>query len=189
MEFPENRHLPPEIQKQKHKEEDAIVALLNEDSLNKKHPRMDHAQKQKRVSEMCQPRNHYISNPRQEEVHRLKALDRLRNPLHQANNTYVIAKERYPGFFVTPHIDFIIVKDAVQQKFEDKLTKATKYYEQNTELVEAYRIMEELVQYSQEIGGFERLATLGVMMRFIDQIMKSGKHEQALRLVNKVGSK
>ena len=42
MEFPEPRHLPPEIQKQKHKEEDAIFALLNEDSLYKTHALMSH---------------------------------------------------------------------------------------------------------------------------------------------------
>ena len=49
-------------------------------------------------------------------------------------------------------------------------------------------MMEEVVDYSTELGNFDQVALLEVTMLFIDQLIKSGRKKQALALLNKVVS-
>ena len=49
-------------------------------------------------------------------------------------------------------------------------------------------MMEEVVEYSQmeSINRFDELASLDIMMAFIEQLMKAGRNELALGLLKKV---
>ena len=80
----------------------------------------------------------------------------------------------------------LVISSLSEQKIQEKLEKATKFYEENKDTA-AFREMEDLVEYTVlDQDTFDRLALLDIVMLFINQLMKSGRNEQALGLLRKV---